>query len=88
MGYLKLKVGKIYILKRTGEFSHAVGAKGFKEFSKNLNSSDTTEAIFVGCVPSGHNGSSRNIFYSENDVRKYLSFGTTKLDYVISKKAE
>jgi hypothetical protein len=74
---------KKYLLKHTGEFSHAVGTGGFVPFSNDENSGDSIAAIFIGTIPSGAYNTERNIFFTTNRARTYLSFSNENIEYVI-----
>lgn len=79
---MKLITGKIYKLKHTGQFCHAMGLMGSLDFSDGMNREDVIEATFVGEVNTKMGR--RNIFYDNlNNNRAYIMFATEKIDYII-----
>jgi hypothetical protein len=78
-----LIVGKWYRLKYTKEFCHCVGKHGIKQFSNNMNQSDRVDAMFIGTAPCGYQGQYRNMFFSIDKDRMYISFGTDEIYYVV-----
>lgn len=80
----KLIPNRKYRLKHNGQFSHCVGVEGFVDFSKNRNSEDTLDAIYIGTANVGVYGDERAIFYSpQNKFRTYVCFGVEDLDYIV-----
>lgn len=77
----KLESGKEYILKYTGSFCYSVGSKGFKQFSKNMNSSDRINGVFIGTLNIPMMGI-RNIFHTNDDKRIFMSFCAVNVDYI------
>lgn len=80
---ITLKPNRKYLLKYSPQFSHAVGEKGFLNFSRDLHSEDTIIATFIGCADIGIFNSKRNIFHSSNKERYYFSYGCEDLDYIV-----
>lgn len=75
-----LIVGQTYTLQYTGDFCHAVGFKGSRKFSPQMNEGDTVTAVFVGTIRIGPGATmERDIFYAEHDPkRNYIMFGKTE----------
>ena len=80
----KLKAGKKYVIKYSGEFCHCVGVKGITSFSQKGNSKDRIEATFVGSVQT-ENEEIRNIFFSFDKDRSYIVMGPDFKTYVTKK---
>jgi hypothetical protein len=79
-----LIVGETYRLKHSEQFCYRRTAKGLDTFSENMNSDDFIDAMFISCVPTGINGSLRNVFY-DTVSGDYIAFAAEKLNYVIKK---
>lgn len=79
---INLVVGQTYKLKFSKQFCHALGDDGVKNFSKNMNSDDILEAVFIG--PLSIKNGLRNIFYCDTKRnRRYIMFGADKVDYIV-----
>lgn len=86
----ELVVGNTYTLRHTGNFCHAIGSNGAKEFSDGMNEGDTVEAIYVGTIQIGPYDSEtmeRDIFYNPFGIkRSYFMFATGNRDFIKTNK--
>ena len=75
-----------YTLKHTKFFCHCVGSKGYKQFSKNMNSDDILkQCIFVGVINIPDFGE-RQVFYRPNNTtRRYVMFSNDSNKHIIRK---
>lgn len=70
----ELKPGEAYQLRRSGQFCHRVGERGYKDFSRDLNPEDRVEAYFIGQADIGDGFGPKNFFVTEN--YEYTAYST------------